>query len=437
MSYHTQQYLNSGNILVGNGLRSWWYNSTLEDKDNPTHFPGFIPVSVVKDRLFGWTALESVQLQATFEVNERDDQGNIKLGDDGNAVTRRIVVPVKSYKAIGRGDWVIDGVPEGEEDGADAILSIQGESYGVHQLKETFINTMAEIVGGADSIGIESAGLLKWGRRAWMTISIPENLHNDASGLDFRPQLTSSTSFDGKLPTQFVRTFGVPVCDNTLDYELIRAGEKGKFVVRHTKNSVSRIKDAQDALGLLTQQADDMDAALSELVKIEVSNDHFAKWLDKMVPIPDLKTTEVEILSAQGEKFKVNKVSTNGQSIAVNKRDRLIEMYDTDDRVKPWKGTKLGVLQLWNTFQHHDSRVKGAKSLGGNKLQARVEGNMMRVISGGKFSFAEQDALAMETLDNVFAEFATVAVAVPDGTPTSVGTKARPRKTSPKTPDNN
>ena len=57
MSYHSQQYLNSGNILVGNVQNSrpaWWYDASLENAAAPTHFQDFIPLPVVRDRLFGW-----------------------------------------------------------------------------------------------------------------------------------------------------------------------------------------------------------------------------------------------------------------------------------------------------------------------------------------------------------------------------------------------
>lgn len=432
MSYHTQEYLNSGNILVGNvsktGRHAWWYNEKLEDPQNPTHFDGFIPVSLVEQRLFGWETLESLRLEATFEVIARDYDGQVliipEMGNEPFMLVKK--VNVKSYKALGREDWVLTGVPEGEEDGADAILSIQGETYGVHQLKRTFLQTGAELFGGADELGIVSAGLLKWGRRAWMTASIPERLHNDASGMDFVPQMTFSTSFDGSLPTSITRTYGIPVCDNTLDYELMRAGEKtGKFVLKHTKNSVARIKDAKAVLGLLEEQADEMDKALSELAKVEVSEGLFLKWLDKMVPVPEVKITQ-KIVSIQGEERKFEKVSTNGVTIAVNKRDKLVEMWDRDPRVKPWKNTKLGVLQLWNTFQTHESTIRGAAALGGNRTQARVEANMMRTIqTNNKYSFASQDSLAMGALDEVMAD-APVAVAVMEKPKTTRSRKQNP-----------
>lgn len=430
MSFHSIEYLNAGNILVGNGQRAWWYNEKLEDKNNPTHFDGFIPISIVEQRLFGWETLESLKLEATFEVVARDYDGQVliipEMGNEPFVLVKKI--QVKSYKALGREDWVLTGVPEGEESGADAILSIQGETYGVHQLKRTFLQTGAEMFGGADEVGIVSAGLLKWGRRAWMTASIPERLHNDASGMDYVPQMTFSTSFDGSLPTSITRTYGIPVCDNTLDYELMRAGEKtGKFVLKHTKNSVARIKDAKAVLGLLTEQADEMDKALAELAKVDVSEGLFLKWLDKMVPVPDVKITD-KIVSIQGQEITTQKVSTNGVTIAYNKREKLVEMWDRDPRVAPWKNTKLGILQLWNTFQTHESTIRGAAALG-NKTQARVEANMMRTIqTNNKYSFARQDETALGALDEVLSE-APVTVAVMD--------KPKPKRAAKQNPANN
>ncbi|HPE52977.1 MAG TPA: DUF932 domain-containing protein [Mesotoga prima] len=395
MSYHTMQYLNAGNILVGNtknNRNAWWYNADLEDKNNPTHFEDFIPLTTVKDRLFGWDAEESVELTAKFVIDGKE-----------------FLVPVTSFKAIGRSDWIVNGVPEDEEKGADAVLHVQGKDYGVHQLRELFINSTAEIVGGADNMGIESAGLLKWGRRAWITISIPENVHNDKSGLEFRPNLTVSTSFDSSLATSWTRTFGVPVCDNTLDYQLVRAGDKGRYVLKHTKNSVAKIKDASEALGLLNQQADEMNAALNELVNVEVSEEAFVKWLNLMIPVPDLKETVKEVKSIQGETIMVPKVSTNAHTIAMNRRDKLVEMWDTDERVSPWKGTKLGIVQLWNTYNQHERSFKASKAFEGNRLAAKVEGNMLKTLSG---AFYKEDAKAIHAIDTVLDELVSVTIPV-------------------------
>lgn len=417
MSYHTSQYLNAGNILVGNVANTgnaWWYNPALENADRPTHFQDFIPLTTVKDRLFGWSAWESNRLVAYFDRPELDDQGNTILDSNGHPVMKTYEVPVRSFKALGREDWIVNGVPSDEEAGADAILHVQAKDYGVHQLQEVFITSTAEILGGADNMamGVSSAGLLKWGRRAWITITVPKNLTNDASGMEFRPNLTVSTSFDSSLATSWVRTFGIPVCDNTLDYQIARAGDSGKYTLKHTKNSVARIKDAAEALGLLNQQADEMDKALAELVKVDVSEELFVKWLDKMVPVPELKETVKTITSIQGEQVEVKKINTNGQTMAMNRRDRLVEMWDGDPRVAPWKNTKLGILQLWNTFNQHERTFKASKQHDGNRLAAKVESNQIKTLSG---EFFKEDAKAITAIDEILANQVAIPVVTPAG----------------------
>jgi phage/plasmid-like protein (TIGR03299 family) len=424
---------------------AWWYDQKLEDPAHPSHYQGFIPLDVVVAELFGWTAEESAELMARFRIaaepgKEPDGVTNAVKAEpvvvDGQPLVadngiqyHDYWVPVDTHKAIGRGDWIVNGIPSDEESGASKILSINDIDYGTHQLKDVFINNVSELVEGEENIGLESAGILKWGRRAYASLSIPENLRNPESGLDFRPILTVVTSFDRTLATKYVRTFGVPVCDNTLNYELTRAGEKdGQFVLRHTKNSAMRLKDAKQVLGLLTQQADEMNAWLGEMVKAEVPEDAFIKWLNVMVPIPEIKKTLMTVKSIQGEDVQVEKVSANAQTIALKKRDRLIEMWDKDPRVSPWKNTRLGVLQLWNTFQQHEVSFKGAKAFDGNVNAARAEINANKMIEG---AFSREDEKALNALAHVMAEAEQpVQVLVPAGAPTSDEGKKAPRRPS-------
>jgi phage/plasmid-like protein (TIGR03299 family) len=446
MSYHSMQYLNR-KMKKGNCETTgyaWWYDANLEDPQHPSHYKGFIPLDTVIAELFGWTAEESAELLAKFRIATppgklEDGVTNAVKADpvldaEGNPVVNEIGdayydfwVPVDTHKAIGRGDWIVNGIPDDEELGASKILSINDIDYGTHQLKDVFVSNVAELVEGEDNIGMESAGILKWGRRAFASLSIPENLRNDDSGMDFRPILTVVTSFDRTLATKYVRTYGVPVCDNTLNYELVKAGEKdGQFVLRHTKNSALRLRDAKQVLGLLTTQAEEMNTFLGEMVRAEVPEDAFIAWLDVMVPIPEIKKTLMTVKSIQGEDVQVEKVSANAQTIALKKRDKLVEMWDKDPRVSPWKNTRLGVLQLWNTFQQHEVSFKGAKQHDGNKTAARVEMNANKTIEG---AFAREDEKALNALSIVMAKRdEEVKVAVPAGAPTSDPAKKAPAK---------
>jgi hypothetical protein len=401
MGYHDLAYYNV-KCVKGNTDKTgfaWWYNKALENPDNPSHYPGFIPTTKMRE-FFGWNAEESVRMIAVFQIDGVEYE-----------------VPVTDFKALGRGDWIVNGIPEAEQAGASKVLSVVSTEYGMHQPKEVFLTNVAELVGGADNIGCESMGELKWGRRLFASISVPEHLLNDESGLQFRPILTIVTSFDRTLATKYVRTFGIPVCDNTVNYELSRAGEKdGHFVLRHSKNSANHLVDAKRVLGLLTEGADEFDKWLTEQTRIEVSEAQFVKWVQAMVPVPDIKKTIVTMKSIQGEDVQTEKVSANAQTIALKKQDRLMQMWDSDPRVKDVPASRAKIFQLWNTFIQYETSVKATRSLGGGKdasefdksnakIRARIEQNMDKMINTqNQNSLLKQDMLAMDTITRIQAD---------------------------------
>lgn len=403
MGYHSTSYYNH-KCKKGNTKKTgyaWWYNEKLENPDNPSHYEGFIPLSVLRES-FGWSAAESVELTAKFQIDGKE-----------------YLVPVNRFKALGRTDWIVNGIPDTEELGADKILDIPNIDYGVHDPKEVFITNVAELFSGADNIGCESFGELKWGRRLFASFSIPENLMNSKSGLEFRPTLTVVTSFDRTLATKYVRTYGIPVCDNTMNYELARAGEKdGHFILRHSKNSAGKLKGAKEMLGLLDQQADVMDKWLDELVNVEVKEADFHKWMNRMVPIPDPKTTITKVKSVQGEDVEIEKVSYHAQTQAQNKHLRLMDMWEKDHRVAPWRNTRLGIFMLWNTYIQHEVPVKATRALGGGKdatdeqrakarVTARIESNFEKMIND---VFTKDDVKALNAIAEIQSENVMVPV---------------------------
>lgn len=415
---------------------SWWFDGRLEDPKRPSHYAGYLPVSLVKERLLNWQALDgNVKVSTMLDVVDPN-------GDGTSYIKVPVEFPVSIYKGVIREDKLRDlyeswwATGQVDQDALNAVvLGMHSDEYTQHQLDQTFITETANIIGAAGGeLGITSALVLRGGRVASMEISIPEELHDEKTGFAFRPNLVVSTSFNGTLPTSWTRTITATVCDNTLQYALSQAGETGKYKIRHTKNSLVHIRDAVQALGLIHQQADTFTETLRSWSETEVTEKHFQSWLDAMYPVPDVKT-EV-ILSEQGEKIG-EKVKTNSQSLVLNKRDRLIQMWDSDPRVVgpegQWKNSKLALAQLVNTFQHHEQMVKGVKALGGNKLQARVETNAFKALKAdrnGESEFAKADRLAMEKLDLILAnDEAAQKVAVPVGAPTTKApAKSRAKK---------
>ena len=401
MSYHDRYYLNAGHILVGGvqGLQdrqthesipggwrrpAWWYDPRLEDPFNPTHFADYLPISLVKEKLFGWTALESAKIIAHVEI-------------DG----RMVEIDCGNYKAIVRGDRVFEdvpvddnGVPVGNIGNPESILSIMSKEYGTHQPQELFINMTTELLQGADNIGITGAGLLKWGRVCYMEVSIPQTLHNDRAGYDYRPNLLIYTSFDGSLKTTLARTITATVCDNTLQIAASEAKRAGTAMsIGHTRLSSDRMPEARKVLGIIEQESEDFNNLLDEWAATPVSKKQYESWLNEVLPIPEVKVID-------------GKAKTNSQTMVLNKRDAISSLYYSDERSTTWIGTKLGVRQAWNTAHQHSFRAGNSKQFDGNKTLARVESNMMKALKmdkNGETEIARSDAFAMEKLDLVLS----------------------------------
>jgi phage/plasmid-like protein (TIGR03299 family) len=402
---------------------SWWFDAGLEDAKRPSHYAGYLPVSLVKERLLNWQALDgNIKVSLMLDVPNPNVEGDVPV-----YTQVPVEFPVSIYKSVIREDklrelyqswWETGKV---DQDALNAVvLGMHSDEYQQHQLDQTFVTDTANIVGAAGGeLGITSALILRGGRVASMEISIPEELHNDKIGFSFRPNLVVSTSFNGTLPTSWTRTITATVCDNTLQYALSQAGDTGKYKVRHTKNSIAHIRDAVQALGLIHQQAEAFDETIQGWAETEVTEKHFNTWLDEMYPVPDVKVDV--ILSEAGEKIG-EKTKTNSQSLILNKRDRLIQMWDSDPRVigpeKQWAHSKLAMAQLVNTFSHHEQMVKGVKNFGGNRVQARVEANAFKVLKAdrnGESEFAKTDRLALEKLDLILAADEAVKVPVSKG----------------------
>jgi phage/plasmid-like protein (TIGR03299 family) len=332
MSRETAEWLNTQTLIGFTEKRgnAWHYQEALQG-DEPNHYTGAIPVEDVERRLFDWQA-ESVPV---FVKNA-----------DG------------SFSAI-PGRQAIQA-----SDNSD-VLGIFSDGYRAHQYKPWLLDNVATILD-AGKLDIGSAGQLKNRGQAWVSVEVPENIETP-EGVTFRPNLIACTSFDGSLATTYKRTATVVVCDNTL-----RAGlnsEGGLFRLKHTANSMNRITDAREALEIVYSTADDFAAEVQRLCATEVSDKVWNKLLNVISPVPE----------EEGR----------SRTLAINKQDELFKLYQSDDRVAPWKGTAFGVLQATNTYAHHIKTVRGS---------SRTQRNREAALTG---SIANEDAKVLAELEKL------------------------------------
>lgn len=312
MSRETREWL-SQNTLIGFTEKrgnAWHYR---QGDDN--HYTGAIPVDDVLRRLFPWSPVEVAE-QWTFN-------GQLITGKD---------------KVIVRSD-------------TGAKLGTFTEGYRMHPYPEWLIENVGRLID--DEVQIGSAVLLKQGKIAAVQIEVPDNFETP-EGVVFRPFLLATTSFDGSIATTYKRNFTAVVCDNTLDMGLSEKGQQIK--IRHSRNSLDgKVAAAREALNLIHQAADDFSEQVANLCDLPVSEVVWENIVTELTKIED------------------DNPSKTALTLSGKKRDTLMGLWRSDERVTPWAGTAFGAFQALNTYRQHAATVRGA---------TRPERNMMNTVLG-------------------------------------------------------
>ncbi|WP_116202348.1 DUF932 domain-containing protein [Amycolatopsis circi] len=365
MSKETLTWLNN-NTLVGftdKRGKAWHYRAS-EQGAEPNHYAGAIPVEDVNRRLFYWDAVKGTAMvtfdrpctehasAGLFYWTGRDGAAAVTF-DDGDGMT---LASDDRRFPVGRLD-------------TGAIFGYFADGYEIHQYRDWLVSNVATILD--DDLQIGSAGLLKGGAQAWVSVEVPENI-TTPEGVEFRPNLLACTSLDGSLATTYKRTVTVVVCDNTLAAGLHEQGQQIK--IKHSKYSQKRMTEVRDALVIVHTVADDFAEEVKTLCETDVSEKAWHAFLDAHAPI-------------EGK-------SKRSATLASTERAELSRLWNFDDRVAPWKNTAYGVVQAVNTYTHHAQPIRGA---------SRPERNMVRAVTGG---VDKLDAQTVATLDMVLASLA-------------------------------
>lgn len=340
MSRETAETLNT-KTLIGNvakrGYNAWHYRADLQGTE-PNHYDGPIPIEDVQRRLFDFTAVE----QPVF-VGIRDEDGNI---------IRYIEQPDR--KAIVRND-------------NNHVMGLFKDSYAIHNYTPWLIDNVSNIIDNK-VLGVDSAGVLREGAIAWVAIASPDNLQTNA-GFPVRPYILATTSHNGTISTTYKQVFNAPVCDNTLFASLREDGAQSR--TRHSKHSTARIQDIRVAMDIMFSMGEDIVGEIERLGSISVTDREWDAIVNRLIPI-----------GAVGD------VPQSAISKMENKQEIVRQMYRNDPMVSPWAGSALGVLQAFNTFQHH---------VAGNN-NSRAERNAMNAING---KIQQSDASVLSVINEL------------------------------------
>lgn len=326
MSRESMEWLNQ-NVLVGFTKErgtAWHYKAALQGTE-ANHYEGAIPIDDVKRRLFFWNAVEA---PVFVKVPEGTGFKYIEQTD------RKAVVRDDSWKTLG----------------------MFKEGYAIHQYEQWLLGTVSDIIDDSD-LRIGSAGLLRDGGVAWVSIELPENVQTSV-GFDVRPHLLATTSHNGSLATSFLTVCTAVVCDNTLTTALNEGG--AKHSTRHSKHSGFKLQSVRDALGIVHTLADDIVEQIERLSALTVTNTQWDEIVNRIVPVDTGIDARPQTVSR-----------------AKNKQEEIRSLYLHDPRVAPWTGTALGVLNAFNTYSHHLT----------GKNETRVERNALNALTGKSSEF--------------------------------------------------
>lgn len=360
MSMETSQWLNTNTLIGMTEERGTAWHYRAEDQgEKSNHYPGFVPVQDVIDRLFYW---EAQNAKMRFHMPATVD--NFTFINDEGQLFVDVCVP----------DRNVTYHPE------------TGQVFGVlktdsiHQYSKWLLENLAHLVtpdglaATTDVLGIGSAGVLRGGAQAWVQLE-PSETFKTAEGLSYRPHILAYSSHDSTLATTYGCSTTIVVCDNTMQMarnEMSRSKRQHK--VRRSVKSMGekKIRDARLAMDLIIEDSEGFAEDLKELCATTVTNRQFEAFLGEWAPFPS--------------------ESGPGRTRAENKREKLMNLWRNDNRVSPWAGTAFGVLQATNTYDHHESQKP--------KDMQRSERNMSRAINGDQ---ATSDARTLKLLDLVLS----------------------------------
>jgi phage/plasmid-like protein (TIGR03299 family) len=187
-----------------------------------------------------------------------------------------------------------------------------GKSYTPLQNRESF-QFFDDIVGAGEAI-YHTAGALGHGERVWILAKLPSQIRVVGDDLTDK-YLLMSNSHDGQSTVQIKFTPIRVVCTNTLSMAL----EDGRSIkVPHARDLHQRLKNAQEALGLIKKRYDEIEEIFKNLVKVQMANGRMANYFQAVFPDPENEADEKGHKRAQQHREWSEYFAWNGAGNVMN-----------------------------------------------------------------------------------------------------------------------
>lgn len=199
------------------------------------------------------------------------------------------------------------------------VLGVVSDDYRIVQNHEAFAFT-DELLGGGD-IKYETGGVLispqSGACKTW--ILARSNKDFNVSGDKIAPYVCFVNSFDGKSSMVAAMVTTRVVCQNTLTMAL--GGAKRTCYIEHTGDIQSKVKEAQQVLGLVEDYVAGFPEAADKLININLYTDEVNQFLDDLFPAPTVGDTVIKMKNRQFLK------------------DVVLNRFEKTDNLQKFKGT--------------------------------------------------------------------------------------------------
>ncbi|MFD1656963.1 DUF932 domain-containing protein [Streptomyces caeni] len=166
-----------------------------------------------------------------------------------------------------------------------APLGVVGRRYQPIQNRTGF-EFLQELVGRYDVVW-ESAGVIRGGRRVFISIRLPQTVTVDADGINdlIVPYVAVMNDHSGNGQFACVVTPWRPVCANTERFAVRDAVTR--WAVRHTAGATDQIKEARRTLGLSVNYFDRFAAEETALARTDLAVADFHQVIADLWPLDD------------------------------------------------------------------------------------------------------------------------------------------------------
>lgn len=223
------------------------------------------------------------------------------------------------------------------------VLGVNGKDYGLVQLEDQF-RFVDEVVGAIGGAHYETAGLLRLGKQAFLTVDTGA-IVLDADGIADRVQkyILCTNSFDGSLAFRTKMTNVRVECANLLAMALRGSTNKvvdGDWSTKHTRDILNRTEAAKITLGLWAAYNDQWLVEADTMIHSPLTDDAFNRI--------------VEGLFETDEKLGIKE--KDEEAIAAVRT--IYELSPTCEKIH---GTVWGGLQAVTEHQDWYVKVRGGK----------------------------------------------------------------------------